>query len=63
MILYLTYWFPAEYRGRIVALFMVAIPISSLIGSTISAALLQMNGWLGLHGCNGCSYLRRYLPS
>jgi ACS family tartrate transporter-like MFS transporter len=29
---------------------MVAIPISSLIGSPISAALLQMNGWLGLHG-------------
>jgi len=50
VILYLTYWFPAEYRGRIVALFMVAIPISSLIGSPISAALLQMNGWLGLHG-------------
>jgi MFS transporter, ACS family, tartrate transporter len=50
VILYLTYWFPAEYRGRIVALFMVAIPISSLIGSPISAALLQTDGWLGLRG-------------
>jgi MFS transporter, ACS family, tartrate transporter len=50
VILYLTYWFPAEYRGRIVALFMVAIPVSSLIGSPISAALLQTDGWLGLRG-------------
>ena len=50
VILYLTYWFPAEYRGRIVALFMVAIPLSSLIGSPISALLLQTDGWMGLHG-------------
>src|SRR5947199_94529 len=39
VILYLTYWFPAEYRGRIVAIFMVAIPISSFLGSPISASL------------------------
>ena len=50
VILYLTYWFPAEYRGRIVAMFMVAIPVSSLIGSPISALLLQTDGWMGLHG-------------
>lgn len=50
VILYLTYWFPAEYRGRIVSLFMVAIPLSSLIGSPISASLLMTDGWLGLHG-------------
>jgi len=51
VVLYLTYWFPAEYRGRVVATFMVAIPLSSLIGSPISAALLDAtNGWMGLHG-------------
>jgi MFS family permease len=50
VILYLTYWYPAEYRGRIVAIFMVAIPVSSFIGSPISAALLQTDGWFGLHG-------------
>jgi sugar phosphate permease len=27
VILYLTYWFPTEYRGRIVATFMDAIPL------------------------------------
>lgn len=50
VILYLTYWFPAEYRGRIVALFMVAIPLSSFFGSPISAALLGLDGMLGFHG-------------
>ena len=50
VILYLTYWFPAEYRARIVGLFMVAIPVSSFIGSPISAALLETDGWLGLRG-------------
>ncbi|WP_213955054.1 MFS transporter [Variovorax sp. dw_954] len=50
VILYLTYWFPKAYRGRIVATFMVAIPISSLLGSPISAALLGTDGWLGLRG-------------
>ena len=29
---------------------MVAIPLSSFLGSPISAALLQTDGWLGLHG-------------
>src|SRR5581483_9384080 len=50
VILYLTYWFPSEYRGRIVALFMVAIPLSSFLGSPISASLLQLDGFAGLHG-------------
>jgi ACS family tartrate transporter-like MFS transporter len=49
VILYLTYWFPSEYRARIVGIFMVAIPISSFLGSPISGALLGIEGW-GLHG-------------
>src|SRR3954454_23418554 len=50
VILYLTYWFPAQYRARIVATFMVAIPLSSFLGSPVSAALLEMEGIAGLHG-------------
>jgi ACS family tartrate transporter-like MFS transporter len=50
VILYLTYWFPSEYRGRVVAVFMVAIPLSSFLGSPISASLLQTDGLLGLRG-------------
>ncbi len=50
VILYLSYWFPAEYRARIIGWFTVAIPVSSFLGSPISAALLGINGWLGLRG-------------
>ncbi len=50
VILYLTYWFPAEQRAKIVGIFMVAIPVSGFVGSPISAALLGMNGVLGLAG-------------
>jgi MFS transporter, ACS family, tartrate transporter len=50
VILYLTYWFPREYRARIIAIFMVAIPVSSFLGSPISASLLQTDGMLGLRG-------------
>jgi len=50
VILYLSYWFPAEYRARIIGWFTVAIPVSSFLGSPISAALLGTNGWLGLRG-------------
>src|SRR3954453_20811951 len=50
VILYLTYWFPRAYRARIVAIFMVAIPVSSFLGSPISASLLQTDGMLGFRG-------------
>jgi ACS family tartrate transporter-like MFS transporter len=50
VMLYLTYWFPSEYRARIIALFTVAIPVSGFLGSPISAALLGVDGWLGLRG-------------
>jgi MFS family permease len=50
VMLYLTYWFPREYRGRIIALFTVAIPVSGLVGSPISVAILALDGWLGLRG-------------
>ncbi len=50
IILYLTFWFPAAYRAKIVATFMVAIPASAFIGSPISGAILNMNGVAGLAG-------------
>ncbi|SAK52307.1 membrane protein [Caballeronia glebae] len=50
VILYLTQWFPAAHRGRIVSFFYVAVPLSSFVGSPISAALLNMQGVGGLHG-------------
>jgi D-galactonate transporter len=50
VILYLTYWFPTAYRARIIAAFMVAIPVSLAIGSPISTAILEMSGIAGLKG-------------
>jgi ACS family tartrate transporter-like MFS transporter len=50
VVLYLTYWFAAEHRARMVGLFMAAIPISGVIGSPVSGWLLGLEGTLGLHG-------------
>jgi MFS family permease len=50
VVLYMTYWFPAAYRARMVAMFMVAVPMGSFIGSPISGLLLQADGLLGMRG-------------
>src|SRR3979490_115042 len=50
IILYLTYWYPAEYRGRFLAAFAVAVPVSTVIGAPISGLLLGLDGAMGLKG-------------
>ncbi|QEI06163.1 MFS transporter [Pigmentiphaga aceris] len=50
VLLYLTYWLPGAYRGRIIAILMVSVPVASFIGSPLSAMLLQLDGLYGLHG-------------
>jgi ACS family tartrate transporter-like MFS transporter len=50
MILYLTYWFPDQVRGRIIGWFMLAIPVSNVIGGPVSTLLLDhplpgLAGW------------------
>lgn len=50
MILYIGMWFPAEWRGRIIALFMVASPLSNVVSLPLSAVLLRLSGDLGLRG-------------
>jgi MFS family permease len=49
IILYLTYWFPAERRGRMTTLFMTAIALSGLIGGPVSGWIMKhfdgVNGW------------------
>src|SRR3984885_6143057 len=44
IILYLTYWYPAEYRGRFLAAFVVAVPMSTVIGAPVSGLLLGLDG-------------------
>jgi ACS family tartrate transporter-like MFS transporter len=50
IILYLTYWYPAEYRARFLAAFTIAVPVSTVIGAPVSGLLLGLDGALGLKG-------------
>ncbi|MDQ2821024.1 MAG: MFS transporter [Pseudomonadota bacterium] len=50
IILYISYWFPAGRRAGVTAFFMAAAPISTALGSPLSAALLEMHGVMGLAG-------------
>ena len=51
IILYLTYWYPAHRRAKMVATFMVAIPLSGIIGGPVSGFIMQFlagkSGWPG----------------
>jgi ACS family tartrate transporter-like MFS transporter len=50
ILLYLTYWFSATARARSIAWFMIAMPVSGIIGGPLSGALLSMNGTGNLAG-------------
>src|ERR1700744_1939481 len=50
IILYLTYWYPAEYRARFLAAFAIAVPVSTVIGAPVSGLLLGLDGAMGLKG-------------
>src|SRR5665213_2911345 len=50
VVLYLTYWLPVAVRGRLMAMFIVAIPMSTVVGAPVSVAILGMNGHGGLKG-------------
>jgi ACS family tartrate transporter-like MFS transporter len=58
MILYLTYWFPAAYRSRTVALFMAAAATAGAVGNPVSGFLLEhhpagIRGWEFLFAIEG----------
>jgi D-galactonate transporter len=51
VLLYLTYWYPANRRGRITAIFLAAIPMSSIFGGPLSGWILNsLDGSDGLSG-------------
>ena len=55
IVLYLTYWFPAQRRSRMNALFMIGIPIAGVIGGPLSGWIL--NAFNGAHGLAGWQWL------
>ena len=41
VMLYLTQWYPAQRRSRVITLFMAAIPVGSVLGGIVSGWILQ----------------------
>ncbi|MEX3932465.1 4-hydroxyphenylacetate permease [Paraburkholderia phymatum] len=62
ILLYLTYWFPAAYRARANALFMIAMPVTAAVGSALSGFILALDGTFGLKGWQWL-FLLEGLPS
>ena len=62
VLLYLTFWFPAAYRARANALFMIAMPFTAGFGSALSGLILGLDGVWGLHGWQWL-FLLEGLPS
>ncbi len=50
VVMYLSTWFPARYRARVFAWFLLAVPVSSLIGGPSAGLLLELDGYLHLQG-------------
>ena len=63
IILYLTYWYPAERRGRITAMFMTGIAIAGVIGGPLSGYIMKYTD--GIYGWQGWRwmFLLEGLPS
>ena len=55
IILYLTYWYPAERRSRMVCTFMTAVPLAGLLGGPLSGWIMQ--SLAGARGLTGWQWL------
>ena len=51
IILYLTYWYPSQRRGRVTGLFLFGMPITGVLGGPLSGTIMSgMEGIGGMHG-------------
>ncbi|MEB0140886.1 MULTISPECIES: MFS transporter [unclassified Undibacterium] len=55
IILYLTYWYPAERRSRMVCTFMTAIPLAGVIGGPLSGWIME--SFSGVNGLTGWQWM------
>jgi D-galactonate transporter len=63
VVLYLTYWYPARRRARIVALFMSGVAVAGVLGGPLSGWIMRaFSGTGGLHGWQWL-FLLEGLPS
>ena len=49
-ILFLSLWVPARYRSKILALFYLAQPLTTVIGAPLAGLLIKQHGIFGLEG-------------
>jgi ACS family tartrate transporter-like MFS transporter len=50
IVLLFTYWFPDNYRARIISAFTLALPVSVALGAPISTSILGLDGLFGYAG-------------
>jgi ACS family tartrate transporter-like MFS transporter len=50
LLLYLTWWLPSEYRGRVLASILMVVPIVGVVSGPIGSGLLSLDGLLGVAG-------------
>ena len=55
IILYLTYWYPAQRRARMVCTFMTAIPLAGVIGGPLSGWIME--SFAGVYGYTGWQWM------
>jgi MFS transporter, ACS family, tartrate transporter len=48
ILLYLTYWFRQRERAQVTALFLIALPVTVVLGAPLSAFILDRVHWLGV---------------
>jgi ACS family tartrate transporter-like MFS transporter len=56
-LLYMTYWFPAAWRGRIAAAITLAVPLSLVIGGPVSGLILGLSFFDGLAGLKSWQWM------
>lgn len=51
VVLYLTYWFPVQRRGRILSIFVMAVPLAGIVGGPLSGGIMShLHGVFGFAG-------------
>jgi D-galactonate transporter len=55
ILLYLTFWFPARRRGKVMAIFLTGIPVAGVVGGPLSGWIVHQFG--GVQGLAGWQWL------
>jgi ACS family tartrate transporter-like MFS transporter len=62
VVMYLSIWFKAEHRGKAMATFMAAMPLSTVLGTPLSQWISDNIQWFGLPGWRWIYFLTGVAP-